>query len=114
MAGEHTLHFNEDNFEREVLQSDVPVLVDFWATWCGPCQMVAPAIDELAAEYRGRAKIGKCDVDHAPGLASRYGVQSIPTILTFRAGQVVHRLVGAKRKSEYAAALDELIGKDRR
>ena len=110
MAGESTLHFDEDNFDREVLQSDIPVLVDFWAAWCGPCLMVAPAIEELADEYRGKAKVGRCDVDRAPGLAGRFGVQNIPTILMFNNGQPVHRVVGARNKKEYAALLEELVG----
>ena len=109
MAGQNTLHFDDDNFEQEVLQSDVPVLVDFWAAWCGPCQMVAPAIEELADEYQGKAKVGKLDVDKAPNLAAKYGVQNIPTVLVFKGGEPAHRVVGAKHKKDYAALLDELI-----
>lgn len=110
MAGENTLHFDESNFDHEVLQADVPVLVDFWAAWCGPCQMVAPVIDELASEYQGKAKVGKLDVDKAPTLAAKYGVQNIPTVLIFRDGEPLHRVVGAKTKRDYAVLLDEAIG----
>lgn len=110
MAGEHTLHVTEANFDQEVLQAEEPVLVDFWATWCGPCQMVAPIIDELARDYAGKAKIAKLDVDQAPHLAAKFGVQNIPTILVFHKGQVMQRVVGAKRKSEYAALIDQYIG----
>jgi thioredoxin 1 len=110
MAGENTLHFDDANFDAEVVQSAVPVLVDFWAPWCGPCQMVGPAIEELAGEYAGKAKVGKVDVDKAPRLATKYGVQNIPTVLLFKDGEPVQRIVGAKHKREYAALLDELIG----
>jgi thioredoxin 1 len=110
MAGANTLTFDESNFEAEVLKADVPVLVDFWAQWCGPCLMVAPTIDELATAYHGRAKVGKVDVDTAAGLASRYGVQNIPTVLVFHQGQQVERIVGAKHKRDYQAALDKQLG----
>ncbi|MGD8451404.1 MAG: thioredoxin [Phycisphaerae bacterium] len=109
MAGENTLHFDESNFEAEVLQSDVPVLVDFWAEWCGPCLMVAPTIEELANEYQGKAKIGKCDVDKAQQLAVQFGVQNIPTVIVFKGGQPLHKIVGAKNKREYCAVLDEIL-----
>lgn len=110
MAGEHTMTFSEDNFETEVLQSDVPVLVDFWAAWCGPCQMVGPTIDELATEYHGKVKVGKVDVDQAGALASKFGVQSIPTVLLFDGGQVVEQMVGAKHKRDYKSTLDARLG----
>lgn len=110
MAGEHTLTFDEDNFEIEVLQSDVPVLVDFWAAWCGPCHMVGPAMDELATEYQGRIKVGKVDVDRAGGLAAHFGVQSIPTVLLFEKGRVVEQMIGAKHKRDYQSAIDARLG----
>lgn len=90
--------FTDDNFEEEVLKSDVPVLVDFFAQWCGPCKMMAPAIDELATEYAGKWKIGKCDIDENPELAQKYGIQSIPTVLFFKNGEVVDKAMGFQAK----------------
>ncbi len=106
MAGAHTLTFDESNFETEVLQSQTPVLVDFWAEWCGPCVMLAPTIDELAEQYAGKVKVGKVNVDQAPNLAARFGVQSIPTVILFENGQPVERIVGAHPKSHYTQILD--------
>ncbi len=111
MAGPNTLTLNEGNFEAEVVNSTVPVLVDFWAQWCGPCQMIAPAIDELATAYAGKAKVGKVDVDSDPGLASRLGVQNIPTVLVFASGKVAERIVGARHKRDYQAAIDAHLPK---
>jgi thioredoxin 1 len=111
MAGQHTLTFDDDNFEAEVLKSDVPVLVDFWAQWCGPCLMVAPILDELAVEFQGRAKVGKVDVDSSATLASLYGIQNIPTVLIFHKGEPVERIVGAKHKRDYQAALEARLAK---
>lgn len=88
----------EQTFESEVLQSKVPVLVDFWAAWCGPCRAIAPAVEEIATEYSGRLKVVKLDVDENQEVSIRYGVQSIPTLLVFKGGQVVERLVGAYPK----------------
>jgi thioredoxin 1 len=106
MAGANTKTFDDANFESEVLGSDVPVLVDFWAEWCGPCQLLAPTIDELANEYAGRIKVGKVDVDQAAKTAARFGIQSIPTVVLFESGQPVERLVGARPKKEFKALLD--------
>ncbi len=98
------------NFASEVLESDQPVLVDFWATWCGPCRIIAPVIVELADEFEGKAKIGKLDVDHNPQTAMQYGVRSIPTLLFFKDGQVVDQLVGTAPKKVLAAKLEALAG----
>ena len=106
MANEHVKEFNDANFEAEVLKSDVPVLVDFWAEWCGPCKMLAPTIDKLAADYAGKVKVGKLDCDTARDTAMRYGINSIPTVLIFKNGQVVNRMVGLKREQEFKTVLD--------
>ncbi len=100
------------NFQAEVLQSDQPVLVDFWATWCGPCRIIAPVIEELSTEYAGRAKVAKMDVDNNQGVPMQYGVRSIPTLLFFKDGQVVDQLIGAAPKRALAAKLDALVGQE--
>lgn len=97
--------FNEQNFEQEVLQSQVPVLVDFYADWCGPCKMMAPVIDELAKEYDGKIKIGKLNVDDSPEIAAKYRVMSIPTLIYYREGKATQTLVGVTAKQ----ALEELF-----
>jgi thioredoxin 1 len=97
----------DENFEAEVLSSDVPVLVDFWADWCGPCKMIAPSVEELANEFDGRAKICKLDVDSNQNVASKYGIRSIPSLLIFKNGQVVEQIVGAVPKNHIKSKLEE-------
>ena len=103
------LHLTDDMFESEVKQSDIPVLIDFWAAWCGPCRMVAPIVDELATEYEGKAKITKLDVDNNQQTAMMYGIRSIPTILIFKNGEVVDTIVGAVPKSQIVDKLNAHI-----
>jgi thioredoxin 1 len=94
------LELTDANFQQEVLKSEKPVLVDFWAVWCGPCRMIAPVVEEIAKEYHGKLKVGKLDVDHNPETAMQFGVRSIPTLLVFKGGRVVEQIVGAlPRKS---------------
>lgn len=106
MAGVHTQTFTDANFDSEVVNSTTPVLVDFWAEWCGPCRTVAPAIDALAEEYSGRVKVGKVDVDNNGNTAARFQIRSIPSLLVFKGGQVVDSRLGAVGKSELQKMLD--------
>ena len=101
--------FTDDNFETEVVASDLPVLVDFWAEWCGPCKMIAPAIEELVAEFEGKAKIGKLDVDGNQGTAAKYGIRSIPSLLIFKDGEVVDQIVGAVPKGAIQSKLQTAV-----
>ena len=100
----------DDNFEQEVMQASEPVLVDFWAAWCGPCRMIAPTIEELAEDFEGRAKVAKLDVDNNPQTAMQFGVRSIPTLLFFKDGRVVDQLIGAAPKKALADKLEALVG----
>ncbi len=109
MAGQDTLEFTDQNFEQEVLKSEKPVLVDFWAEWCGPCRMMSPAVESLATDYAGRAKVGKLNVDENQSVAGRYNIRSIPTLLLFKNGQIQDQLVGAKPKDIIAKLLDKHI-----
>ncbi len=105
----HPVVLSDSTFEQEVLQSDMPVLVDFWAEWCGPCKMIAPAINELAGEYAGKAKIAKLDVDSNQVIASQYGIRSIPSLLIFKNGRVVDQIVGALPKQRIKERLDATL-----
>ena len=98
--------FTDTNFQQEVLNSGEPVLVDFWAPWCGPCRMIGPVIEELASEYKGAVKVGKINIDDSPGPAQSYNVMNIPTLLLFKNGEVVDRFVGVQPKTRLQAALD--------
>jgi len=101
------LEVNDQNFEAEILQSDIPALIDFWAPWCGPCKMIAPLVEELAQQYAGKVKVAKLNVDVAPETATRYGVRGIPTIILFKDGQDQEKIVGAAPK----ARLEQMINK---
>ncbi len=107
MASENVIAFTDENFDREVLQSNIPVLVDFWATWCAPCKAIAPLIDTIADEYAGKIKVGKVNVDENQATPGKYGVRGIPTIILFKNGTVLEQIVGAVPKSQ----IDALIAK---
>ncbi len=109
MAGAATLTITESNYQSEVVQSQVPVLIDFWAEWCAPCRAIGPAIDQLATEYQGKAKVGKIDVDANRNLALQFGIQSIPCVVVVKGGQVVARTMGAKPKTEFAKMIDAAL-----
>lgn len=102
------IEFTDQNFDQEVLKADKPTLVDFWAPWCGPCQMMGPVIDELAKEMAGRAVVGKINVDENPDIATKFGVMSIPTIKIFKDGKIVKEFVGVQSKDNLKAELDKL------
>ncbi len=105
----NTVEFSEQDFDEKVLTSDQPVLVEFWAEWCGPCHVIAPTIEEVAAEYKDKVIVGKLNIDHDPGIAARYGIRSIPSILLFKDGQVSDQLVGAVPKAQIKEMLDRTL-----
>ena len=110
MANESSLvHVNDKNFALEVVQSDLPVLVDFWATWCGPCKSIAPIIDELAKEYTGRVKMAKLNVDENPATPSQYGVRGIPTLILFKGGKILEQMVGAVPKTRLVSMIEKAL-----
>ena len=109
MAASNILVLTAENFPTQVLQSAKPVLVDFWAEWCGPCKMIAPVLDELAAEFDGRVSIGKINVDEQQALATQFGVQGIPTLLIFKGGQVIDQVVGLRSKKDLQSRLERAL-----
>jgi thioredoxin 1 len=103
------LEVNDDNFDEVVIKSDKPVVVDFWAEWCGPCRMISPIMEEISNEFSGKALVVKCDVDSSPVVSARYGIRNIPTILFFRDGKIADKQVGAVPKSTFVSKLNALI-----
>ena len=109
MASSDVVTLQDATFDKEVLKSDVPVLVDFWAVWCGPCKVIAPAVDELAAQYKGKVKIAKMDVDQHQQIPQQFGIRSIPTLLLFKGGRVVDTIIGAVPKAKLEESLKKVI-----
>jgi len=109
MASQTVVEFTDANFETEVINSDIPVMVDFWAEWCQPCRMLAPTIDEIAGEYDGRVKVGKVDTDSNREVSMKWGIQSIPTVIIFKGGEVAKKFVGLTPKDKFVEALGELL-----
>ena len=109
MANEHVKELTDTNFETEVLKSSTPVLVDFWAEWCGPCKMLAPTIDKLAGDYAGRVKVGKLDTDSNREVSMKYGISAIPTVMLFHNGELKKKFVGLTSKDQFKTALDGLV-----
>ena len=106
---ENLIEFTDDNFDAEVLKSDIPVLVDFWAEWCGPCKMIGPIVEEIAGDYAGKVKVGKVNVDFNNQVAMQYGIRGIPALLVFKGGAVANQIVGAVPKNYITQILDEVI-----
>ncbi len=111
MANEHVREFTDANFDAEVIKSPQPVLVDFWAEWCVPCRTLGPVIDAVASDLAGKAKVGKVNIDNQKGVAMKYGIQAIPTVMIFHGGQAVKKFVGYQKKDTLAAALAEVGAK---
>lgn len=107
MASDKVVTITKDNFEQEVLKSDKPVMLDFWAQWCGPCRAVAPVMDELAEEFNGKAKIGKVNVDEQGEIAAKFRIMSIPTVMVFKNGENVDKVVGARSKNDFAQLIEK-------
>ena len=106
MASEHVKEFTDANFEQEVLKSEQPVLVDFWAEWCMPCRMLAPTIEKIATDYNGKVKVGKVDTDSNRDISVKYGISAIPTVILFKGGQVAQKFVGLRQEKDFKEALD--------
>ncbi len=109
MAGADVLNIGDADFEREVLKSEHPVLVDFWATWCAPCRAIAPSVEELASQYKGKVKVAKINIDDNQDTPQQYGIRSIPTLLVFKGGKVVEQIVGAVPKARLEAAIQKVV-----
>ncbi|MCA9292090.1 MAG: thioredoxin [Phycisphaerales bacterium] len=110
MSSDAVMEFTDANFESEVLQSDIPVLVDFWAEWCQPCKLLTPTIEELAATFKGRVKVGKLDTDANRTVSVKYGIQAIPTVLVFKDGEIQDKKIGLVKKGEFESVLTRLVG----
>ena len=110
MAGKNIVEISDSTFDQEVLQSEVPVLVDFWAPWCGPCRAIAPVVEELSGDYAGKLKVAKCNVDDNPKTPGKYGIRAIPTLILFKDGSVSEQITGAVAKSQIIAAIDKAVG----
>ena len=108
MTSQDVLEFTDDSFDEDVVQSDLPVLVDFWAEWCQPCHMLAPTIEELAGDYKGKVKVGKVNTDENREVSVKYGISAIPTIILFQDGEVIKKFVGLTSKDQFEAALQDL------
>ena len=109
MSSEHVLELTDDVFEEQVINADVPVLVDFWAEWCMPCKMIAPTIEELAGEYAGKIKVGKVDTDSSREAAMKFGISAIPTVILFKNGEIAKKFVGLQSKQDLQAAIEEVL-----